>query len=130
MLPCRGGERAAGHVIVALARGQNRSFADHAFAIDDIDRSAAIGDAPVAGEQLDSLARAVLKPDVIDPEPLSSFDPGLIGHEVHRDPHGDPLRNRGMLEQLFHESEASVIPSAFKRRCGNSMEGRQLTPCP
>jgi len=58
-------QRAAGNIIMAGARFQHRLFADDAFALDDIHRSAPIRDPPVPAQKLHGVIRIILDPDVI-----------------------------------------------------------------
>ena len=95
---------------MALPRMEDRLFADHAIAFNQIEHPARIGDPPVPGQQLHRLRRIVLNPDMIEPKPLACLDLRLIGQEIDRDPHGDAFSDRGVLEQLFHSPPDSDWP--------------------
>ena len=87
---------------MAVARSQNGHFAHDPFTIDQIHSPARVGDSPMAGDQLHPFVGLVLDPDVIDPEPFPRVGLRLFRQEIHRHANGNPIGNRGMLEQLFH----------------------------
>jgi hypothetical protein len=100
--PGRGVERTARDIVMRLARLDHRLFADHALAIDLVHAAAAIGDHPVAGEQLHRLVRMILDADVIGPEPAGAVGTRTVGQKAHRHPHRDALGGGRMAEEPVH----------------------------
>ena len=62
-------ERGAGGVFEALAGLEEGLLADDAVALDDLEASAGVGDAPGAAEELHGFGAVVLDADLVGPDP-------------------------------------------------------------
>ena len=86
---------------MALARAENRLFANDPVAIDMVNRSATIGDPPMSRDQLHGIVTAIFDADMIGPEPASLRGSRLIHQKIWRDAHSDTLgRGAGREEGI------------------------------
>ena len=99
MMPLGVGSGRAAGVLERLAGLEQRLLADHALALDLDHTAAAIGDFPVAGDELNGLAALVLDPHPIAEHPARLVRLRLIGDVEGLD--GDADRTGGFAVHRY-----------------------------
>ena len=125
----RGRQRASRGVFERFARLERRLLADDAGAADFFDVARAVGDDPVAGQQLDGLLAFVRDRDGIEEEPLVLRRLGLLRGVLRLDRDADAAGHRFRGEHTSHdERSASIWASGPRttRDCANECRHVQV----
>jgi len=86
-------ERAPGNIVKATSRSDQRSLADHPFAVDFVRRSASIHDSPASRDELHGQVGGILDSHMIGPEPPVQLRIRLLGEIADGNPDPNVARD-------------------------------------